>query len=554
MTTNQRIPEPIPGAEPPVCGTVQVPLCDRVVTADLSGDFSLPDYQPEIKRLLRIGVSATPPAHYEGGNGVDLAGNVDYFVLYMGNDDQVYCAPLSTEYRMQVPFDEGAEGNVSEPFVCVCSVSTEGVAGRVTAPRRLNIRCRVRTRAHVYGERSLSCPDEAGLVPGSVERLESHAQVGRVYGGTSDLTRLQDDMILPPGTDVRVVCAEGQVMINESSAGTATVTCRGEVTLKLLLAQLAPPEMPVPPAGNDAEPTSAAVPPAAQPAARRFDVPTVALRRVPFTVTLDMPGVTPDCAACAYGACSELSVQVEEGRIHTDLGVMVEATAQRSEEISYTGDLFSTRSEGECRFADCTADRTLHVMQGNFTLSDSLSLAEAGIDPSAQIVDIQAAALPESVSCSKGRSVLSGTCRFQLLLCRAGDWSMAEVSLPFRYESDLPVGADAAQPAFDGTVTVITTRSRMDGERLGLDAELAVSLRLTEAKSLHMLAGIRFGADIPRNRGEYVICFPTPTDTLWTVARRYHAPLTALAAANELPASASPDSADSLAGMSYLIV
>ena len=553
MTTNQRIPEPMPGAEPPVCGTVQVPLCDRVVTADLSGDFSLPDYQPEIKRLLRIGASATPPTHYEGGNGVDLAGNVDYFVLYMGNDDQVHCAPLSTEYRMQVPFDEGVEGSVSEPVVCLCSVSTEGMAGRVTAPRRLNIRCRVRARAHVYGERSLSCPDEAGLVPGSVERLESRVQVGRVYGGTSDLSRLQDDMILPQGTDMRVVCAEGQVMINEASAGAAAVTCRGEVTLKLLLTQLAPPEMPVSPARGDAEPIPAA-PPASQPVERRSEVPTVALRRVPFAVTLDMPGVTPDCIACAYGACSELSVQVEEGRIHTDLGVVVEAAAQRSEEISYTGDLFSTRSEGECRFADCTADRALHVMQGNFTLSDSLSLAEAGIDPSAQVVDIQAAALPESVSCSKGRSVLSGTCRFQLLLCRAGDWSTAEVTLPFRYECDLPVGADAAQPAFDGSVTVVTARSRMDGERLGLDAELAVSLRLTEARLLHMLAGIRFGADIPRNRGEYVICFPTPTDTLWTVAKRYHVPLTALAASNELPAAASPDAPDSLAGMGYLIV
>lgn len=533
MIMNQRNPETAPGTEPPVCGNVQVSLCDRVVTSDIGGDFSLPDYQPEIRRLLRIGASATPPARYAGGSGMELSGAVDYFVLYMGNDDRIYCAPLSAEYRMQAPFDGDAGETASEPFVCVCDVCAEGAAGRVTAPRRLNIRCHVRAHVRVYGERSLSCPDENGLVPDSVERLESRAQVCRVFCGMSDPTALQDDMILPPDADVRVVCAEGQVMVTEAVAGSDTVTCRGEVTLRLLLAPLGTP--------TDAEP---APPP----------VPTTALRRVPFTVTLDMPGVTPDCTACAHGACTELSVQAEEGHIHTDLGIVLEATAQRNETVCYTGDLFSTRASGECRFADCAAGRALHTVQGNFTLSDSLPLSEAGIDPAAQAVDILASAQPEAVSCDRGRCVLSGTCRFQLLLCRAGEWSTAEVVRPFRYECDLPVGADAEQPAFDGVVTVVNGRARMDGERIGLDAELAVSLRLTVPQPLRTLAGVTFGADVPRRRGEYVICFPAPADTLWSVAKRYHASLTALAAANDLPSTASPDGADSLAGVGYLIV
>ena len=239
-------------------------------------------------------------------------------------------------------------------------------------------------------------------------------------------------------------------MVTEAVADRDAVTCRGEVTLKLLLAPLGTP--------TDGE----TVPPAA---------PTVALRRVPFTVTLDMPGVTPDCTACAHGACSELSVQGEEGHIHTDLGIVLEATAQRNETVCYTGDLFSTRAAGECRFADCAAGRALQTVQGNFTLSDSLPLSEAGIDPAAQTVDILASAQPETVSCSKGRAVLSGTCRFQLLLCKAGEWSTAEIVRPFRYECDLPVGADTEQPTFDGTVTAVTCRARMDGERVGLDAE-----------------------------------------------------------------------------------
>lgn len=536
---NDRLQDMEPGTAPQGCGSIQVPLCDRTVTADIAGDFSLPDYQPEIRRLLRVGASVQPPAAYAGGNGMELSGTVDYFVLYVGNDGQVYCSPLTTEYRMQIPFEGGGETQVSEPFVCICAPCVEGASGRVTAPRRLNIRCRVKARAKVYGERDLSCPDEGGLVPGSIERLEQTAEVARVFCGTSETVTLSDDMILPAGTDMRVVCAEGQVMISEATAGSGIVTCRGDVTLKLLLSPLEGAEEPI--EGGDDTSRSPAV-------------PTVAQRRVPFTVTVDMPGVTPDCTACGYGGCPELSVQVEEGRIHTELGVSVQVTAQRNETVTYTGDLYSTRTEGECRFADCPAEVARHAVQGNFTLSDSLPLSEAGIDPSAQVVDMTATAQVESVTCEKGRCLSVGTCRFQLLLCRGGEWSTAEVELPFRYECELSVGTTSTSPVFDADVTVIGSRARMDGERVGLDAEVGVALRLTDPLSLHTLSGFSLGADISRPRGEYLICFPAPTDSLWSVAKRYHAPLTALAAANDLPSADSPADVSSLAGVGYLIV
>lgn len=526
--------------------TVQVPLCDKTVTTDLTGDFSLPDYQPEIRRLLRISAATPPPARYAGGNGIDLTGNVDYYVLYVGNDDQVYCAPLSAEYRMQVPFEANAEGSAGEPLVCVCSLAAEGAAGRVTAPRRLNIRCRVKAHAKVYGERELTCHEESGLVPGSVERLESRAQVGRVFCTVSDPATLEDDMILPPGNDVRVVCAEGRVLVSEATAGNGIVTCRGEVTLKLLLSPLETPTEPIETAESGEAPGAARSAPVTA-------IPSAAIRHIPFTVTVDCPGVTADCSACAQGACPELSVQVEEGRIHTDLGVVLEVTAQRQETVCYTGDLYSTRTDGECRFADCRAEQALCTVQGNFTLSGSMPLSEAGIEPGAGVVDMVATAEAEALTCDRGRGVLTGTGRFQLLLNRGGEWSTAELSLPFRYECEVGAGVPET-PGFDGALQVISIRARMDGERIGLDAELAVGLRLTSPETLRPLAGISFGADVPRRRGEYVICFPSATDTLWSVAKRYHAPLTALAAANELPATAAPDAKESLSGVNYLIV
>ena len=46
----------------------------------------------------------------------------------------------------------------------------------------------------------------------------------------------------------------------------------------------------------------------------------------------------------------------------------------------------------------------------------------------------------------------------------------------------------------------------------------------------------------------------SPTDTVWSVAKRYHAPLAALTAANNLPPSPNAGKRESLEGVEYLIV
>jgi hypothetical protein len=89
---------------------------------------------------------------------------------------------------------------------------------------------------------------------------------------------------------------------------------------------------------------------------------------------------------------------------------------------------------------------------------------------------------------------------------------------------------------------------------VGIDAELAVSIRTYIPAPFTALSDVGFGSEVTRRRGEYVICFPAPTDTVWSVAKRYHAPMAGLTAANNLSAGVQPDGEESLEGVKYLIV
>jgi hypothetical protein len=71
-------------------GSVQIPILDRELSVEVTGDYSLPDYLPEIKRLLRIRPALLPQSRFAGRDSVGLNGALDYYVMYMGQDGGVY--------------------------------------------------------------------------------------------------------------------------------------------------------------------------------------------------------------------------------------------------------------------------------------------------------------------------------------------------------------------------------------------------------------------------------------------------------------------------------
>ena len=80
-------------------------LLDRILTQDITREISLPDYQPEIKRLLRVNATIQPPTRYIGGGNIEFSGNVDFTVLYAGEDGALYCFPFTSEYVLHTTAD-----------------------------------------------------------------------------------------------------------------------------------------------------------------------------------------------------------------------------------------------------------------------------------------------------------------------------------------------------------------------------------------------------------------------------------------------------------------
>ena len=501
---------------------MQAPMGDRTVVTELSEEFSLPDYQPEMKRLLRVRATVLPADQYIGAGNAECAGRIDYSILYTGNDGALYCTSQSGEYQFSVPLEIPSDFEASEGIVCNVESLPEQTSGRVVAPRKLAVKCKLRSRVRLYGTRMLS---DAMECDSSMERLCGESEYAAVFFGKSDVLQLADEILLDDRDgNLRVISADGQVFISEANAGSGAVHCKGEVCLKLLCCR------------DDGVEQS---------------TPYAVMRRIPLSESVTAEGTEVNCEACAHGVCSDVQITVEDGRILCEVGIQLAVKAMRRERIAYTRDLYSTERMCENAYRSVEFPSMIKCCNGNVSLNTTLTLEEAGIRSGLELVDLCGSAVLGAPEQEKGKYRFVGKCRFHAVLSDGEELSAQEFEVPFRYEIEdgrmLPTDYETA-------VDVITCRGKIDGERIGVDAELAIAMSLCGKDELKLLSEATFGEPHKHEGAVYTVCYPDRADTLWSVAKRYHCAISQLSERNHLAAAPAADAADSLAGVRFLLI
>ena len=502
-------------------GELELVAGDKNIVSELSNDFSLPDYQPEIKRLLRVTASMLPPSKYFGAGEAEFAGNIDYYALYMGSDNEVYCAPLTGEYSVSVPIDKDEYIDLGDELCTVAQITPDLVSGRVTSPRHITIKCRLKTHARIYGKSRVM--SNITKCDGSIEKLKGEVQNSRVMTGVGEMLTLTDE-IIPDAREgeFRVVCADGRVLVNEVSSGKDEVICRGDLHLKVLMSR------------------------------ENGSMPTVTTRRLPFSSIISSDGATPDSSAYAKGSLAELTLTVDEGRIAIEAGILLESVCQKNIPVEYISDVYSVTHESDCQYREMNIPRAISGFNRNFTFSESMTLAEAGIGENMSIMDSWGTAVFDDFKLEGGKCKILGRCKFNLQLFDGADYSGAEIEMPFKYEYEMPEEIENAE--LEAEANVVSCRARVDGERVGVDAEISLCGRMWENKKCVALQSYRLGEQLEQDSGEITVCYPNRKDTLWSVAKRYNAPLTTLSEVNKLSQNIKPSSPQSLENIEYLVI
>ena len=516
--------------------TVQTVCTDITANEEIGRDFVLPDYQPEIRKVLRLTPSVRPPSRFLGTDEAEFSGNVGFDLLYIGGDGGLYSASLSAPYSFRMPLAGSDRMSGDRPICADAEITALSSHCRLSAPRKLHIGCHLHARLVGLCDEQT---DVRGLGGADTERLERTVTVGRCADVTGEAMELTDEIPVSGEGELRLIGAEGAVHVSEAAVGEDGVACRGELYLKVMVTRDPMPQGEEPPSAGRGE-------------------VEVLTRRLPFsqTIGLDAPVGREECRAAVCGSCTDVHVRVEEDRLLCAVSVVLQARAQGNEKVTFIRDCYAVARPTVCEMRSYAPRRGICCVNGNVTSGGTVEGAQAGIPTGAEPLDVSGSATVTEISCERGHAVLTGEGTYRLLYRTAeGEIGHAEFPLPLRYE--LPDGGldPSLRLGADARMTMISGRARVEGDgSYTVDAEWTVSARIYAQDRIEAVDEVRAEGDALPSSAACVICYPAAGETLWRVAKRYRTPLRTLAVMNDLPGSSDADSPQSLQGVHFLMI
>ncbi len=469
-------------------GNLSLPMCQRVINTDVSEDFTLPDYNSEIRRVLCVRETLPTPSKFISGGKLDVNGVIDYTLVYISNEGKLSSAPLSTEYSFSLPLENVSDFDMNEGINVMIHSIAEASNVRVSAPRKLQIRSRIRSCVNVWGKKPMfECSDENAKT-NCLQFLTKSVACADIICENSDTVSLSDEYIMSD-ENCRVAFAESSVQIKDCTADGEVLRARGEVLIKMLVM-------------CDNEQKCEKV-----------------IRKMPFEAESDLDGIEADgeCLCRAGGTLSDLSLNVEENKVNIEANLLLEICMGKNLDVEYTRDMYSTEQITDVNIREESVPCIIKNENITFLQNGKIPNDELDFSDDAEIIDVCASACVNNVILDEDKYILQGNCKYNIICQSVGEYVNREAILPFEFE----IEGNREIDNFDAVVDVISANAKNNKENLELEAELCIGCTLFGEEKIEMVDSVSFFGDRELQNGEWTVCYIKDNESIWDIAKKH---------------------------------
>ena len=493
---------------------------DTVTTHEVSEEFSLPDYVPEVRRLLNVRAQALPESKFISDLGenshLEFSGSVTYTLIYTNDDMEICALPLSSNYEATVNLP-------SHPSTVFIDTAVDSVACRVNAPRRLTIKTRLKSRILSTEEKAIE-EKIANKSEGDelfMERLKKDTRSLSIMPISMQGIKVSDK--LEGGDKIKEpLWCDARVIISDAKIQSGGVSVRGSVYVKCMC---------------------------------KGESGMVALEKsLPLAEEISVKGADSKDMARVIGRCISLSISNEENdsgdSLFFDLTYELEGEIIRQTDVELTRDCYSTKYETDTEYKSIAVFSCPGALCTSFTVNESIKRKSKDVE---EIIDIIANPVYEKAEFKSGKCVLTGKLSVSVIgrgtMDSEGNWEYLSESyeLPIRYNCDVQKSLQDASVRCDFSPSRIN--AYFDGDKLICNAEIYVAYEIFEKAEETVLsfATIEKDKEIKKEPACVRVYFPKEDDTVWSVSKKYHITSSSLKEANDI-------STDTLSHIKSLII
>ena len=475
-------------------------------TTEAQGEYSLPDYLPDVRRVLRVTASPRVTGRYMNGERLELEGNAAVVLLYMAEDGTIH------SFQNTLPFSQNiAVAGLDETAVVSVRIHPENASCRLSGPRKCTLRTRLRTSVRATAERDVT-PDTASL-PGDetlCTRNSAYPACTLICVSAGDL-RYSEDIPVGNAPISEVLSCTVMPVVSDARATGGNVVCKGEYLIDALCT-----------VADDNGPAYRCL-----------------SRRVPFSETVSAQDI-PDGCRCEpdLSVVSVTPTITEEGRgLGVDFAAECAVVCSVDSAVSVMSDAFLPSSDVRITSEAVQSYLPVRVTNGNFSAAGSIRQDNG--ETVRAIIDCHMTPTLDHTACEGGRLILSGTMEINAI-AQAEDGTFFPVngSIPLRWETDA-AGLDAQSMFVTNECRVLSSAARPDADgTVSCEAELAVLLSAAGLAEVSRPLSVTVPKDAPKAEKPtcpVLLCYPERGETIWDIARRCRMTPAVICRANDLP-------------------
>lgn len=485
---------------------------DTATTHEISEEFNLPDYIPEVRKMLTVRAGVLPESKYladkGSGSQLDFGGTVTYLVIYTDDEGNLCSTPLSSAYEASTQLS-------SHPETVLIDTVVDNTSVRVNAPRRLTIKARLKSRILGFENKVL----EENITPKSsademyLQRAGKKIKSMEISQVSLQNIRMSDKLDMQGNKNAKPIWCDASLVITECKAQNKSILVRGEATVKCIC---------------------------------HTEDGNITLTKVlPIVEEIEAEKSSVGDMASVYGRCISLAISNEmnddTNQLFFDLNCELEGIVSHNREEYVTSDCYSTKCETDTSYKIIDTYSAVKSQNVSFTVSEAVKRKN---NEAREIIEIIANPVCEKTEIKGQKASLVGKIEMNIIArCEEKENGEAEYvndtyEIPFRYDTDL--GKTADDIIVRNNLTIGSLNGRYDTDKLFVNCEIFLAQDIVEKAKDEILdtAVIKKDKEIKNDSACVRVYFPKDGDTLWEIAKKYHTTINKISDQNEIEASA----------------
>lgn len=501
-----------------------------LIVCESGGEYTLPDYNTDVKRVLCVSAKALPSSKFMDGEMLECVGIVAYEVVYLDSENNVTHCGFTTDYELKVKCSSESYKDAH------ITTRVKNYTVRPIGPRRFSAKCVLNNMVSVLECASIGIGGDA-FSYGEPEVATETVRVGyEVYSGPQE-TEYGETLLEVDGAiadEVDVLTTSGAVKNITLTRNDDGADYKGEIEVKALVLV-------------------------------EDELPKTVTVNIPIQGSITLEDIEDDMDLEIEVMITSLttSINAVESGVVVTVSVITEATlvGRTNESIRLVSDSFHLSRGTENEYTTSTFTSHGGNISEELAVDLEFDRSELGAQHLRNIIYSDGVCSLSSASIEGEHIKLEGEMRLSVMACEINDnGEPTFVGLKL----DIPFAAKVKNCCQDSGITdvfadlsLLDSSVTLDADKIYVKATVSANMQLVSSKNVRYVSSSTLTDEVYESVGaDVVVYYPEGGESLFDVARSFHTSLLKIASDNALSESAfrSADSPASLVGVRKLII